>query len=181
LPKFLLILRGFGLKEFSRAATALNLAQRLLKRLGCRMAGCAPESMGFDGKLAVGSMVTSMVFFMLDSNGEFDIVANLFALDRPTLFAGFCRRLVDPVKLREFAVVGPNLGLNMARKEIRGEAKVPSGLPIGGNVIRSFETDDVLAFGRLGVVAAGLGVGNEVRDRVRSMPPARPRCRGFGF
>ena len=118
---------------------------------------------------------------MLNSNRQFDVVANLFALDRPALFAGFCRRLVDPVELGEFAVVGPNFGLDVPREPICGQAKRPVGLPIGGNVIGAFETDNVLAFGRLGVVAASFGVWDEFETEFAACHPQSLSVADLGF
>ena len=88
--------------------------------------------------------------------------------DRQPLGAGFAGRLVDAVKLQELAVVGADLVFDMPGVKIGGEAEGAVGLAVEGDVIRTFELNDVVAVGGALVIAPGVGVLEQGQVQLRA-------------
>ena len=68
---------------------------------------------------------------------------------------------MDGIKLQEFAEVLANLLFDMASPPIGGETVGAIGLSVDGDVIRTFEPDDEVAFEFAFVVAARIGLFEE--------------------
>ncbi len=80
-------------------------------------------------------------------------------------------RFVDPVELQEFAVSLADFSFDVAVPKVSGQTKCAVLLLVQGDVIRTFQPDDLIALGFVFVITPGFGVRDKAYAKFLTRQP----------